>query len=209
MRDNPGMSSTGGRITVREMPLSDVGIRIRYFHEASDRHLQVLGVDRARLPDPDAWRAFHERDYERPLEERECFLLSWEVDHRPIGFSSLDHIVPGEHAFMHLHILEPSRRRRGLGTEFVRRSSALYLEAFDLERLFCEPNAFNVAPNRTLQRAGFSYVLSHETTPGPINFHQVTTRWVLERPTGAVDDRGCEVPGHPRRTGSVRDETPG
>jgi transposase InsO family protein len=51
-----------------------------------------------------------------------------------------------------------------------------------LRRLFCEPNACNVGPNRTLLRAGFSYLFSHETTPGPINFPQVTTRWVLEGP---------------------------
>jgi hypothetical protein len=46
--------------------------------------------------------------------------------------------------------------------------------------LFCEPNAFNVAPNRTLQRAGFKYVKTHMTVPGLLNFHQAVTRWVFE-----------------------------
>jgi hypothetical protein len=50
----------------------------------------------------------------------------------------------------------------------------------ELKCLFCEPNAFNVAPNRTLQRAGFKYVKTHETVPGPLNYHQRVTRWVLE-----------------------------
>jgi hypothetical protein len=53
-------------ISVREMLLSEVEIRIRYFHEASDAHLTALGVDRALLPEPPAWRAFHEKDYARP-----------------------------------------------------------------------------------------------------------------------------------------------
>ena len=50
-----------------------------------------------------------------------------------------------------------------------------------LKRLFCEPNAFNVAPNRTLQKAGFKYLKTHMTVPGPLNFHQAVTRWVIER----------------------------
>ena len=46
---------------------------------------------------------------------------------------------------------------------------------------FCEPNAFNVAPNRTLQKAGFKYLKTHMTVPGPFNYHQAVTRWVIER----------------------------
>ena len=84
---------------------------------------------------------------------------------------------------MHLHILERSWRRRGLGTSFVKVSASKYFEVFELKNLYCEPNALNAAPNRTLQRAGFTYLFSHETVPGPINFRQVTTRWVLERPS--------------------------
>jgi hypothetical protein len=47
--------------------------------------------------------------------------------------------------------------------------------------LFCEPNAFNVAPNRTLQKAGFKYLKTHMTVPSALNFHQAVTRWVIER----------------------------
>jgi len=173
-------------VAVREMPLSDVGIRIRYFHEASDDYLLALGVDRALLPTPETWQSFHERDYERPLTERENYALLWELDGRVVGFSALDHIVFGEEAFMHLHIVEQSWRRRGLGATFVKLSASRYFEVFALKQLYCEPNALNVAPNRTLQRAGFTYLFSHETIPGPINFRQVTTRWVLERPSQLV-----------------------
>ena len=94
------------RLSVREMPLSEVGTRIRYFHEASDEYLLALGVDRSLLPTPEAWHSFHERDYARPVTERENYALLWELDGHTVGFSSLDHIVFGEEAFMHLHILE-------------------------------------------------------------------------------------------------------
>jgi RimJ/RimL family protein N-acetyltransferase len=99
-----------------------------------------------------------------------------------VGFSSTDRIEFGEQAFMHLHILRTPHRRTGFGTEFVKRSAATYFGVLELRRLYCEPNAFNVAPNRTLQRAGFTYLFSHEAAPSSINFMQVTTRWVLDRP---------------------------
>ena len=173
-------------LTVREMTLADVEIRIGYFHDASDQHLRTLGVSRELLPTREAWREFYREDDARSIEERLNFALVWEVDDRPVGFSSADRIVFGTEAFMHLHILRPERRRRGLGTDGVRQSALAYLEILQLDRVYCEPNAFNVAPNRTLQRAGFHYLFSHEATPSPINFPQVTTRWVLERPGQVV-----------------------
>ena len=171
---------TGARI-VRPMGLDEVDVRIDYFHDASDDYLRKLGVERALLPDRDAWRAYYEEDYARALAEREAYNLIWEVDGRAIGFSSVDHIEFGEQAFMHLHIVEEPRRRSGLGTEFVRLSVAEYFRALELKRLFCQPNAFNVAPNRTLQRIGFRYVFTQEMQPSTINFVQPITRWVIER----------------------------
>src|SRR5579863_5466696 len=97
------------------MLLSDVATRIRYFHESSDEYLLALGVDRALLPDPEAWRSSSERDEARPLGERENYALVWELDGHAVGFSSLDHIIFGHEAFMHLHILDESLRHRGLG----------------------------------------------------------------------------------------------
>jgi RimJ/RimL family protein N-acetyltransferase len=170
-------------LAVREMALSDVWMRIDYFHSASDEHLQMLGVDRSLLPSRAAWLEFYEADYSRPITERQNYSLVWEADGRPVGFSTTDRIVFGLEAFMHLHILAAHDRRTGYGAEFVRRSVGRYFQVLELQRLYCEPNAFNVGPNRTLQRAGFRYQFSHVATPSPINVEQVTTRWLLERPS--------------------------
>jgi len=170
------------RLSVREMKLAEVEIRFNYFHDASDEDLRTLGVDRALLPTREAWRAFYEQDYARRIRERKIYSLVWELDERPVGFSSADQIVFGKEAFIHLHVLSPTQRNSGLGAEFVKESAQIYFQVLELERLFSEPNAFNVAPNRTLQRAGFRYLFTHETTPGPLNFLQTATRWVLARP---------------------------
>jgi RimJ/RimL family protein N-acetyltransferase len=170
------------RLTVREMRLAEVGIRIDYFHDSSDEHLRMLGVDRALLPTRDAWRTFYEEDFARPIGDRTNYLLVWEHDGSVVGFSSADRIVFGKEAFMHLHILSSRMRGRGMGADFVKESAHTYFQVLELERLFSEPNALNVAPNRTLQRAGFCFLFTHQTTPGPINFSQLVTRWVLDRP---------------------------
>jgi RimJ/RimL family protein N-acetyltransferase len=174
--------AAGDQLTVREMQLSEVGLRIDYFHDSSDEHLLLLGVDRSLLPDRRAWRAFYEEDHARPLQERENYSLVWEQGDQRVGFSSTDRIEFGNEAFMHLHLLEPHLRNTGLGTQFVKLSARAYFDALQLRRLYCEPNAFNVAPHRTLQRAGFRYLFTHEAQPAAINFPQVTTRWVLENP---------------------------
>lgn len=176
-----GTPAPDGEPIVRPLRLDEVGFRIDYFHDASDQYLLKLGVERVLLPSRAAWRAYYEEDFARPIAKRETYNLAWELDGRLVGFSSTDHIEFGEQAFMHLHIVEEPNRRRGLGTEFVRLSVEEYFRTLELKRLFCQPNAYNVAPNRTLQRAGFRYVFSAEMQPSTINFVQPITRWVLER----------------------------
>jgi RimJ/RimL family protein N-acetyltransferase len=164
------------------MEPSEIDIRIDYFHNAPDNYLRTLGVDRASLPSPKEWRSSYATDCALPVQDRKGLVLLWQLDGREVGFSSADRIVFGVEAYMHLHVLEADNRHKGLGVEFVRKSAAHYFRILGLERLFCEPNAFNVAPNRTLQKAGFRYLFTHEAQPGPINFFQTTTRWVLDRP---------------------------
>src|SRR5690606_24901979 len=130
---------------------------------------------------PSAWKERYAMEYSKPIEQRTAVVVIWKLGHVPIGFSSADKIKYGSHANLHLHILKPENRKSGFGTICVTKSASFFLSNLRLERLFCEPNAFNIGPNRTLQRAGFEYPKTHRTVPGPLNFHQAVTRWVLER----------------------------
>jgi RimJ/RimL family protein N-acetyltransferase len=169
------------RLTVREMMSAEADIVIDYFLRATPEYLEILGVDPSRLPAADGWRERFRREDGRSIEQRSWMVLIWLLDDRPVGFSSCDRIVYGEQANMHLHVADPEYRNQGIGAECVRRSADIYFERLKLKRLFCEPNAFNVAPNRTLQKAGFKYLKTHMTVPGPLNFHQAVTRWMIER----------------------------
>jgi RimJ/RimL family protein N-acetyltransferase len=168
-------------LTVREMMSSEVDVIIEYFRNATPEYLEILGVDPTRVPDPESWRERFRHAFARSVEARGWIAVLWQLDDHAIGFSTSDKITYGEQANMHLHVIDPERRNRGIGAECVRRSVDIYFERLKLKRLFCEPNAFNVAPNRTLQKAGFKYLKTHMTVPGPLNFHQAVTRWVIER----------------------------
>ena len=168
-------------LAVREMTGSEVDIIIDYFQESTPEHLETLGVDPTRLPAAESWRERLRNQCALPIEQKKMVLLVWLLGDRRIGFSTADKIHYGEQANMHLHVIEPERRQQGVGAECVRRSVDVYFQRLGLKRLYCEPNAFNVGPNRTLQKAGFKYLKTHMTVPGPLNFHQAVTRWVIER----------------------------
>lgn len=168
-------------LVIREMALEEVGLIIEYFHGSTPEHLDLLGVDPTRLPAPQSWRDYYAGEYQKPIRDRSTLLVLWELDEAPVGFSTADKITYGEQANMHLHVVDPSRRGSGIGSQCVRETADFYFEALALRRLLCEPNAFNAAPNRTLQSVGFRYVKTHRTVPGPLNYHQPVTRWVLER----------------------------
>jgi RimJ/RimL family protein N-acetyltransferase len=169
-------------MTVRPMNLDDVDRRIAYFHDSSDDFLLQLGVDRLLLPEREDWKETYRLDFERPVEERQGYGVMWLVDNEVVGWSNVDQIDFGRQAFMHLHIADPNDRASGFGAHFVILAVRHFFQVLGLERLYCEPNAFNVAPNRTLQRAGFRYEFSHMATPGQLNFEQPTTRWVITGP---------------------------
>ena len=168
-------------LTVREMTAAETDLIVEYFLHSTPEHLEMLGVDPTRFPPTASWRERLRHESALPIEQRSVVLVIWLSDDQPIGFSTSDQILYGEQANMHLHVTDPGRRSQGVGAECVRRSVDLYFERLKLKRLFCEPHAFNVAPNRTLQKAGFKYLKTHMTVPGPFNFHQAVTRWVIER----------------------------
>ena len=163
------------------MLLSETDIIIDYFHSASPEFLNSLGVDPSRLPARAQWNDIFARYFALPIEERNFFPIMWEIEGKPAGFTSADKIIFGHEAYMHLHIFAPEQRKAGNGTFFVGESAKIYFDTLRISRLYCEPYALNVAPNRTLQAAGFKYVKTHETVPGPLNFHQPVTRWLLEK----------------------------
>lgn len=169
------------RHAVREWTPADVPRVAAYFLNAAPEFLELLGVDPDKLPGREEWIDAACTELALPLEERGRYYLIWEIDGEPIGHSNLSDIEYGCIANMHLHIWEPTRRRRGAGSVLVKESIDRYFEAFQLQMLLCEPHARNPAPNRTLPKAGFEYVERYFGIPGAICFPQEINRWRLTR----------------------------
>ena len=160
----------------------DYELMVDYFHKGDDLFLRGMGGDRAKLPERGAWLDALLIDHEQPDNARDRFYLLWILCGSRVGHSSINKIVPGSEAYIHLHMWDPQLRRGGLGTEFVRKSATFYFERFDLKKLVCEPSAANPAPNRVLEKLGFEFVRRYKTIPTEIAYEQEVNRYELKRP---------------------------
>lgn len=66
-------------LIVRPMRVEEVGVVIEYFHQASAEHLEKLGVQTTRLPEPSKWRQFYEMEFQLPIEQRRTFMVLWQI----------------------------------------------------------------------------------------------------------------------------------
>jgi RimJ/RimL family protein N-acetyltransferase len=172
------------------MGIDDVDLIINYFLQADDGFLRGMGVDPDKLPSRNTWRKLLLEDLVRPIPRKNFYYLIWELDGSPVGHSNLNKIVFGNDAYMHLHIWEPGTRRHGNGTYFIRECLSGFFKKFDLQNLYCEPNAMNPAPNRTLAGIGFELVKQHDTSPGWINFFQTVNLWILSKENWLIFSKG-------------------
>lgn len=90
-------------------------------------------MDPTRLPSREHWRERYVSEYGRPVQERSILLIIWELDGIGIGFSTSDQIVYGEPAHMHLHVVDPQRRRSGVGAACVRETVEIYFTSLALK----------------------------------------------------------------------------
>ncbi len=169
------------KLNIRDCDPPDIERIVSYFLDADEEFLVGLGVDLAKLPERSEWQDSLLSQAQEPLEERQRYYVIWEVDGTAIGHSNLADIRFGVDAQMHLHMWDPTVRRRGSGARLVRASIDRYFELFQLETLLCEPRAENPAPNRTLPKIGFELVETYHGTPRPIAYPQPVNRWRLSR----------------------------
>ncbi len=82
---------------------------------------------------------------------------------------------------MHLHLWNNPMRTKGMGSQLVAMTLPYFFNAYNLEKLYCEPYALNPAPNKTLAKVGFELVHEITTTPGSLSFEQPVNVWLMTR----------------------------
>jgi RimJ/RimL family protein N-acetyltransferase len=154
---------------------------INYFLNSTPEATQEMGMDASKLPVYKEWYDFMQSEYNKPIEEKTYFCLTWFYDDKPIGHSCIDNIHFGKDAFTHLHIWLPEFRHKKLGRSFLNLSLQYYFKHFKLEKIYGQPKADNKGPNQLLKHMGFKLVKHYKTIPHPICVEQFVNLYVLDQ----------------------------
>ncbi len=173
------MNTPAPHLKVQELAKGDVALLLDYWYHATPEYMRQMGADPAKLPDRPAFGKMLLQQITLPYSEKAAYATIWMVDGKRVGHCNLNKIEFGSHASLHLHLWHPMRRGMGLGQQLVLRSLPYFFDNMQLKRIFCEPYALNPAPNKTLEKIGFSFVKRYTTVPGSINFEQEVNRWEL------------------------------
>jgi RimJ/RimL family protein N-acetyltransferase len=169
------------QLSVREIQASDIPLITQYWMGAEPDFLLAMGVDLAKMPMEHEWQDMLNEQLNTPHPHKKSWCMIWLIDGEPSGHSNINKIIPGEEAYMHLHLWKSNSRKRGTGAELVKMTVPYFFKTYDLKRLYCEPYAKNDAPNNTLRKAGFEFVRQEITIPGWLNFEQPVNLWVMTK----------------------------
>lgn len=169
------------QLSVREIQASDIPLIARYWMNAEPDFLVAMGVDLDKMPQEHEWYQMLHKQLNTPHPHKQSWCMIWLINNVPSGHSNINKIIPGEEAYMHLHMWQNTYRNKGAGTALVKMTIPFFFETYDLKRLYCEPYAHNAAPNKTLRNAGFEFVRQEITVPGWLNFEQPVNLWVMTR----------------------------
>lgn len=168
-------------ISVREINTIDIDLLVDYWFKSDSEYLNSMGADKKKLPTRHRMIEMLTEQISLPIEDKTSYALIWELDGKQIGHSNVNNIIYGKEATMHLHLWRPDIRKKGIGTELVKKSLLYYFNKLRLNKLICEPYALNQAPNKTLKKVGFDFLKRYRTIPGSLNFEQEVNRWELTK----------------------------
>ena len=166
-------------LSVRELTESDIPFLINYRLSADADFLAGMGADIAKLPARQDWEKMLAKQLTQSYKEKESYCIIWLSNNEPVGHSNVNKIKFGEEAYMHLHLWKADKRQKGIGARFVKMTLPYFFDNLLLKKLYCEPYALNPAPNKTVEKIGFTFIKEHISVPGSLNFEQLTKLWEL------------------------------
>jgi RimJ/RimL family protein N-acetyltransferase len=168
-------------LSIRKLQHKDIEPLCNYWFNASEQHLLGMGVDIKKLPSREVFILMLNEQLNTPIEQKKAYCIIWQNEGKAIGHSNTNPTKYGEEATMHLHLWESGTRKKGMGAELLKMTLKRFFEDLKLKKLCCEPYALNPAPNKTLEKAGFTFIKEYITIPGSLNFEQPVRRWELTR----------------------------
>jgi len=169
----------GELLSVREIRKEDISSLVEYWFTAKAQFLLGMGVDITKMPKRDEFTTMLTDQLKQSYKEKQSYCTIWCINGKGIGHSNVNKIVLGQEASMHLHMWNAEVRQKGNGVSFVKMSLSYFFDNLKLQKVYSEPYALNPAPNKTLQKAGFTFIKKYTTIPGFINFEQEVNRWEM------------------------------
>lgn len=166
---------------VRLLEAKDINLIADYWLLSDPEFMVGMGVDLDKLPSREGLSNMLRQQLETPIEQKMAYALIWELNGKAVGHSNVNGIEFGKQATMHLHLWNSAVRRKGMGTELLKMSLPFYFNDLQLKTLWCEPYALNPAPNKTLEKVGFTFVKRYTTVPGSLNFEQEVNQWRMDK----------------------------
>jgi RimJ/RimL family protein N-acetyltransferase len=168
-------------LAIREIERDDISLIADYWLTSDPEFMKGMGVDLAKLPSRENLTEMLSEQLSQSYDEKKSYCLIWLIDNKPAGHTNVNKIKYGEEAYMHLHFWNTTSRKKGYGTELVKLSLPLFFKNLRLKKICCEPYALNPAPNKTLDKAGFTFIKKHSTIPGYLNFEQEVNLWEISK----------------------------
>ncbi|MFA7326750.1 MAG: GNAT family protein [Candidatus Kapaibacterium sp.] len=165
---------------VREATTEDIANITEYWTNLSFDDAFKLGIDLDKIPPTKEIIDFIEQQISLPPNERNTYILIWEVDGKAIGHCNITPIVVGEYANIHSHIWDKKNIAKGMGEKLMRMSLPIFFEKYKLEKVYGVFYALNPAPERLCIKLGFSFVDEYPTIPGEWSFYQNVKKYVLD-----------------------------
>lgn len=142
-------------LSTRPIRHEDIELVARYWTEASPEDLARMGVDPAKVPAVDAYRAIFEEWLSTPESRWTWYPTIWVVDESAVGYSTVKDLRPGQDGSLHLHVWAKAMRGKGYGAPLFCLTAVSLYDRFRLRTLRCEPKADNPYPNGMLRKVGF------------------------------------------------------
>jgi RimJ/RimL family protein N-acetyltransferase len=166
-------------LSVREITKQDIIPLTQYWLESDAAFMSGMGVDMSKMLNKEQWHEMLSEQLNQPYNKKKSYCIIWQIDGKAIGHSNVNKIIFGEEAYMHLHLWNTSVRKKGMGAQLVKMTLPYFFKNLQLKRIYCEPYALNPAPNKTLEKVGFTFIKKYITIPGYLNFEQEVNKWEL------------------------------
>jgi hypothetical protein len=143
-------------LSVRPLKEADIPFLIEYWFNCSDEDYIRMGVDKSKLMSKKDCENYFLNICNTPIEQAHSFYLIWLINNEPVGHNSLNEIIHGEIANLHLHMWNSKFRGQGFGPILFCKAVVEFYKLFQFKLILCEPKSSNLMPNKMLSKIGYT-----------------------------------------------------